>query len=182
MSIVNKDWMRQNTVDVTKYLPEFLQSDPNFKAVADACSLEHENIRVGLQDIFNQFFINTATWGLSMYESVLDLTPAADEIIEYRRKQILVRLSGLGMSTVAFLTKIINTYGSGYIQEYNDHYYFNVYTVTQDAVAVQKMKEDINTYKPAHLGFTIYLGYSWNGNITFDGSSTYGTYIIGGNE
>ena len=182
MSLVNKDWMRQNTVDITKYLPEFLQSDKNFKAVATACSMEHESIRTALQDIFDQFYVNTATWGLSLWENVLGLVPTADETIEYRRKQILIRLQGFQTSTLAFLTQIVNTYGSGYIEENNDKYFFNIYAACNDKAALAKMKEDISVYKPAHLGYTIYLGYSWNGNITFDGTKTYGTYIVDGGE
>ena len=179
---VNKDWMRQETVDISKYLPEFLQKDGNFSAITSACSMEHEEIRTVLQDIFDQFFVETATWGLSMYERVWGLIPAADETYEYRRKQILIHMAGTSMSTVKFLTQIVNTYGSGYIKEYNNEYYFNIYAACNDPAALLKMKEDIGIYKPAHLGFTIYLGYSWNGNINFDGSSTYGTYLIGGNE
>jgi len=181
-TVVNKDWMRQNTVDISRYLPEFLQKDGNFSAVTSASSMEHERIRIRLQDIFDQFFVETATWGLSIYERVLGLIPAANETIEYRRKQILIRMAGTSMSTVQFLTKIVNTYGSGYIKEYTNKYYFNIYAACNDLAALTKMKEDIGIYKPAHLGFTIYLGYSWNGDITFDGSKTYGTYTINGDE
>ena len=173
---LNVDWMRQNTVDISRYLPAFLQKDGNFKAITDVSSMEHERIRAELQDIFAQFFVDTATWGLSMYERVFDLTPAADEIYEYRRNQILQKMRGTGMSTVAVMTKIVNTYGSGYIVENNAKYNFSIYCSAETA-ALAKMKKQIEIYKPAHLGYTVYLGYSWNGAIQFDGKYTYNTTV-----
>lgn len=173
---LNVDWMRQNVVDISRYLPEFLQKDGNFKAVTNVSSLEHERIRVALQDIFAQFFVDTATWGLSMWERVFDLTPAADEIDEYRRNQILLKMRGAGMSTVTVMTNIVNTFGNGYIVENNERYNFSIYCAIA-ADALIKMKKQIEIYKPAHMGYTVYLGYSWNGNITFDGTKSYNTTV-----
>jgi hypothetical protein len=162
-------------IDVTNYLPRFLQSDPDFKAVCDAESIEHEKTRDALQDVFNQFFVGTATWGLSIWEYILDLHPAADEKNEYRRNQILNRIRGYKTTTKAVMHQIINTYGSGYLEEHNERYYFNVFVACNDDAAKQKLKEDIIVFKPAHLGINVYLGYSWNGDINFDGKYTFGT-------
>jgi hypothetical protein len=172
--------MRQNTVDISKYLPKFLQEDENFRAVTDVTSFEHEHIRRELQDIFAQFFVTTATWGLEMWERVFDLIPTSDEIYEYRRNQVLLKMRGAGMSTVAAMTKIVNTYGSGYIVEDNARYNFSIYC-TSETTALTKMKQQIEIYKPAHLGYIVYLGYSWNGNIIFDGSHNYDAAIEEGN-
>jgi uncharacterized protein YmfQ (DUF2313 family) len=176
MSQLNTAWMRKNTVDISKYLPKYLQKDNNFHAITDVTSFEHEKVRQELQDIFEQFFVSTATWGLEMWERVFELTPTSDEIYEYRRNQILLKMRGAGMSTVAAMTKIVNTYGSGYIVEDNAKYNFSIYC-SAEAAALVKMKQQIEIYKPAHLGYTVYLGYSWNGNITFDGSHNYDTAV-----
>lgn len=172
--------MRQDSIDISKYLPEFLQKDGNFKAVTNVSSTEHERIRTELQDVFNQFFVSTATWGIALWERVLGLTPAANEIIEYRRNQVLVKMRGTGISTKAVMEKIVNTYGSGYIIENNDKYNFAIYC-SADSTALIKMKDQIAIYKPAHLGYTVYLGYSWNGAIKFDGTYTFNTTYEEGN-
>ena len=36
----------------------------------------------------------------------------------------------------------------------------------------------LNIYKPAHLGYAIYLGYSWNGKIYWNGEATFSTATI----
>jgi uncharacterized protein YmfQ (DUF2313 family) len=176
MSQLNTAWMRKNMVDISNYLPEFLQKDGNFKAVTNIMSNEHERVREELQDIFAQFFIDTATWGLTMWERVCELIPAENETYEYRRNQIKQKIRGTGMSTVTVMTNIVNTFGNGYIVENNERYNFSIYCVIA-ADALIKMKKQIEIYKPAHMGYTVYLGYSWNGNITFDGTKSYNTTV-----
>lgn len=39
------------------------------------------------------------------------------------------------------------------------------------------MQNTIIYYKPAHLGLNVYLGFSWNGKIQFDGKYTYDSSI-----
>lgn len=56
------EWMRQHSIDVLDYLPRFLGKDPMFKKTADTCSTEHNRLRLALQDLADNFFVNTATW------------------------------------------------------------------------------------------------------------------------
>ena len=171
-----EEFIRQGKVDITEYLPEFLRKDVELKAVCDAESLEHERVRDEIKDVFAQLYVPTATWGLSLWEQVLELYPDKDATDEYRRANILYRLRGLKTSTIDAMNEIINTYGSGYVEEHNDRYYFNVYAAVNDESARKLMKSAIVTYKPAHLGLNAYLGYSWNGDIKFDGSYTFSTH------
>ncbi|BAL85212.1 phage related protein (plasmid) [Selenomonas ruminantium subsp. lactilytica TAM6421] len=169
------EFIRQGRVDISEYLPSFLQKDEEFKATCDAESFEHEKVLAGIKDVFNQLFVETATWGLTMYERILDLHPAPDATYEYRRAQILIHMQAAKVSTVEVMNAIVNTYGSGYIVEQSERYYFEVFCSCNDKAALKAMKEDILTYKPAHLGISIYLGYSWDGQITFDGTYSFDT-------
>ena len=164
-------------IDITQYLPPFLKKDPHFRAVCEACSWEHENIRNAILDALNQFFVEKATWGLSMWERVLDLHPSPEDTYEQRRKKVLVKLQGTQTSTVSFLGKVVNAYGYGYIEEHNDKYYFNIYTTSTNTEDLKQMQNTIIYYKPVHLGLNVYLGFSWNGKIQFDGKYTYGSSI-----
>ena len=69
------DWMRQSRMDILKYLPHFLSKDPMFRRVAETCNEEHDRLRLALQDLADNFFVNTATWALSLYESFLGIKP-----------------------------------------------------------------------------------------------------------
>ena len=60
------NWLRQNKVDILKYLPDFLSKDNRFMAAGIAGNNEHEKLRAAVADILNQLFVNTATWGLDL--------------------------------------------------------------------------------------------------------------------
>ena len=72
------------------------------------------------------------------------------------------------------------TYSVGHIEEVNEEYYFKVYCIMndKDTTTLQKLITQLNIYKPAHLGYAIYLGYSWNGKIHWNGEATFSTATI----
>lgn len=155
---LSMNWMRQNPVDILKYLPGFLRSDSNFSAGANSCSMEHERIRLQLQDIFQQLFIESATWGLSYWENTLELTPNKGDTYMQRRKRILLKLQSNQTSTVEFMTALAKRYFASNavfeVEEDNKNYAFRIIA---DAVSydIDGLIEAINIYKPAHLAFII---------------------------
>jgi hypothetical protein len=173
-------WMRQNPIDVLDYLPKFLRKDPMFKKTADTCSTEHNRLRLALQDLVDNFFVNTATWALPLYESFLGIKRSDGDTDEFRRQRILFKLQHVDVSTVDFMNSIINLYSVGHIEEVNEEYYFKVYCIMndEDTETLQKLIDQLDIYKPAHLGYAIYLGYSWNGKIYWNGEATFSTATI----
>ncbi|MCI6749523.1 MAG: YmfQ family protein [Megasphaera elsdenii] len=172
--------MRQNPIDVLNYLPKFLRKDPMFKKTADTCSTEHNRLRLALQDLVDNFFVNTATWALPLYESFLGIKRSDGDTDEFRRQRILFKLQHVDVSTVDFMNSIINLYSVGHIEEVNEEYYFKVYCIMndEDTETLQKLIDQLDIYKPAHLGYAIYLGYSWNGKIYWNGEATFSTATI----
>lgn len=78
------------------------------------------------------------------------------------------------------MNSIINLYSVGHIEEVNEEYYFKVYCIMNDTdtETLSKLIDQLDIYKPAHLGYAIYLGYSWNGKIYWDGEATFSTATI----
>lgn len=102
------EWMRQHPIDVLDYLPKFLGKDPMFNKTADTCSTEHNRLRLALQDLSDNFFVNTATWALPLYESFLGIKPGDGDSDEFRRQRILFKLQHVDVSTKDFMNSIIN--------------------------------------------------------------------------
>ncbi|ERT59347.1 putative phage tail protein [Megasphaera vaginalis (ex Srinivasan et al. 2021)] len=169
----NFNLLRTETVDISRYLPAFVKKDPTMMILLDTYSWEHEKMRLVIVDVLQQFFVETATWGLGLWERYLGIAINDDDTIGIRRDRIMLKLCGTGTSTLSAMEKIVNTYGSGYIVEYNNQYYFNIYISTNKKRDLQEMRRQIMLYKPAHLGVSIYLGYSWDGRISFDGMYKY---------
>ena len=155
---LNMNWMRQNAVDILQYLPEFLSKDSNFSGVGDACSTEHEVLRLALQDLFEQFFVTTATWGLSYWEKVLAITTLASDNYESRRQRILMRLQYNKTSTAAFMQELAAKYyaSTATVKIVQDPANY-AFSIVANAIPYEptELYNAIQTYKPAHLAASI---------------------------
>lgn len=154
-------YLRNQPVDIARYLPAFLQSDKRFQSLLQACSTEHEKYRLFLDELSNQFYVETATWGLSDWERILALKPAPSDSYEQRRNRILLYLQSRQTSTVDFLSRLSSRYvygGSAKIVERNEQNAFYV-RIDGDVKGLRVdrygMHEGIDLYKPAHLAYSI---------------------------
>ena len=154
-------YLRNQPVDIARYLPAFLQSDKRFQSLLQACSTEHEKYRLFLDELSNQFYVETATWGLGDWERILALKPAPSDSYEQRRNRILLYLQSRQTSTVDFLSRLSSRYvygGSAKIVERNEQ---NAFYVRIDGdmkglrVDRHGMHEGLDLYKPAHLAYSI---------------------------
>lgn len=142
-------------IDITQYLPPFLKKDPHFRAVCEACSWEHENIRNAILDALNQFFVEKATWGLSRWEELLGIEVKAESTEVERRAEIIRRLQKPKSVTEEFLEKLINLYiadESGEVTADTSDYSVEIRFNAVSHEALSKIIHGVKTYIPAHLG------------------------------
>lgn len=145
-------------IDITRYLPPFLKKDPNFRAVCDSCSWEHENIRKAILDALDQFFVERATWGLEMWERVLAIPTNPLESTEMRRKTIRLKLRQPGSVTDEFMTKLVNQYISdaqGVVLSFPSEYRIEILYHGGTVLDYPKLRDAINLYIPAHIGYKL---------------------------
>lgn len=152
-------WLRDEKVDISKYLPEFVRGDPVLGQTLAIESEEHERQRMEIRDLLAQAFIETATWGLADWERILNLKPDAGDSYEQRRNRILLKLQGRQVSTLDFMAAVASRYidnKRAKIEEHNNLYYFDV--STDGTITDEKGFIDaINLYKPAHLSFGLHF-------------------------
>lgn len=113
-------FLRQTPPDVMRYLPQFLKKDEHFAKIQEALNMEHEKQRQAIIDIAKQFFVDTATWGLSSWERVYATNPPADADITLRRALIKAKMAGAGVMTKIAVERLINMFtenGDAYINE-----------------------------------------------------------------
>lgn len=154
------DWMRNDKVDILKYLPPFLGKDKSFKAANNADSTEHNAIRADLQDLLDQLYVVTATWGIEKWEELVDIAPQDSADIAARRAAVIQKLGISPSVTVAFLQSLINrnvTDKSGVVEADSEHYAVD-FTIPPGKVSDSNaLFTNIDTYIPAHLGRKIRL-------------------------
>ena len=117
-------FMRKQPVDLLRYLPKFLSKSPTFKNTQDSLSWEHEHYRLKLVDTARQFFLETATWGLSDWEKFLGITPVEGSSFEARKAVCRVKLRGLETMTPANTVRLMEeffTSGHAEVEELGDN-------------------------------------------------------------
>lgn len=145
-------------VDILAYLPKFLQKSPLFKGTNDADSKEHETIRLDLHDLLNQFFIKSAAWGLERWEDLVGIKTDTTKSLESRRDAVIAKLQNPESVTETFLTNLINRYiadKAGYIISYPSEYRIEVLYHGGQVLDYEKLRQSINTYIPAHIGYKL---------------------------
>ena len=149
------NFIRWKTVDILKYLPVFITKDELFKTTNDADSREHERIRVKLLKILAQLNIQNATDGIKLWDTFIGIDTSADGI-DVRRARIIERLNHNSSSAKEFLEYIANQYisdESARISLFNEHYAMDLEFNKEMCFDLAKMKEAIDTYKPAHIAY-----------------------------
>lgn len=149
------NWMRQNTVDILQYLPAFLAHSQQFQAANDADSKEHDTIRIDLQDVLDQFYVKSATWGLERWEELCGITTDKTLSDSVRRSTIIAKLQNPGSVTEAFLRGLINQYildKSGTVTDHPETYSADFNIPLVDKMSLLSIAKDVRTYIPAHIG------------------------------
>ncbi|RFM22385.1 DUF2313 domain-containing protein [Clostridium botulinum] len=82
-----------------KYLPSFLLDNKELVEILKVSNSEIKSIDNLIQDLYEQCFIKTATWGLKFWEENLDLKTDISKTYEERRSIILAKLRGQGTTT-----------------------------------------------------------------------------------
>ncbi|MCI7431812.1 MAG: YmfQ family protein [Megasphaera elsdenii] len=170
-------FIREEKVDLSKYLPAFLTKDPEFAAKLAAESAVHDEIRQELDDILNQFFVATATWGLTYWEDFLDLPHDETLTDADRRSRIIQKINGSQTVTLDFLTKLVNQYvvdSQAFITDYPSQYALEILYHGGQITDYTKLIDEINTYIPAHIGYKL-ITYT-TGDLICHGAGTVQSY------
>lgn len=161
--------IEQWDVDLIKWLPDvyFLNDGyiKNVVSLQEAIEPEICNIKYQLEDIKNQFFLETATWGLAIYEEIynLEVNPPGIDYAQ-RREIIKAKKRGRGTTTKQMIKDTAEAFSGGEvdIEEYSNEFrlvikFIGVLGVPRNMKAFTKMLEDI---LPCHLDFEFKYTYT----------------------
>jgi uncharacterized protein YmfQ (DUF2313 family) len=171
---LGNEFLRQNSVDLKRYLPEFVGGDATVGNLTSTESAEHERVRLTIQDLFNNLFVETSTWALVKWEELLEITPDANDTLDQRRNRILLRLQSHQISTQDYMVNLAKRYcrpdAEVTLTEHADQYSFS-YDFSSLPYDWQGFGAAVEMYKPAHLAYTC--------NHTIDGDMSWyvGAYM-----
>lgn len=161
--------------ELMKYLPDYYENSHVMKEFQKSLAQELGALKYGKDEVLRQFFLETATWGLDIWEQELGLTTDLSKTYVTRREIISAKIKGTGTTTKEKIIKTAAVFSGGEVDvvEYPSEYRFEVHFVGTKGIPPNmpgfiQMLEEI---KPAHLTYTFKYNYTvWNtvGSLTWD--------------
>lgn len=156
-------------VDLMKYLPTYWYEIEQMKVLQEILGMNVAEVIAFKQDLFNQMFIETATWGLSRWEKILGLPTEIEKNYEFRRERIKSKIRGSGTTTKQMIVNLASAFSNGEVEviEYPNEYRFVVKFVGIKGVPanMKDLTSAIEEVKPAHLAFTFEYTYNYWDNL-----------------
>ena len=149
----------------------YYQESKIMQSILDTQGIEIDAVRDKLKDILNQFYVDTATWGLDLWERELNIQDTSGDYAE-RRNRIKLYLAKPVSVTPQFLCTLTNRYlndKSAAIIEHIQDYCFDVCFNNGSLFDWEGLQEAIEIYKPAHLGVKYFALQNTQSNVSIYG-------------
>ena len=159
---------------LAELIPERLRKIPELMAVIGAEEPEAQAAYDAAVDFLAQLNVDTATWGLDLWEFEYGIQTDASKSLDARRTVLKAKMRGAATTTAAQIRRIVNAYtgnDSCEVTEYPREYLVGVsYTLDLDKQdRVEACRASLREALPAHLGLvqqvsapteraTLYLG------------------------
>ena len=153
--------------DLMHYLPDFYQDVREIKELQTVLGYEVGEVVYSTQDLLQQCFISTATWGLDRWEKVFGITTDKSKSYERRREILLAKLRGSGTTTKDMIKNVAIAFSGGEVNviEFPREYRFVVQFIGIKGIPqnMAGLINAINEIKPAHLVYSFKYTYTaWN--------------------
>ena len=151
MSLINK-------------LPSFYDNDIT-KPIQDSFTVEANSINYEVEKTLNQFFVDSATYGLDYWEKMLGISKNNNDI-QTRRENIKAKMRSRGTTNIKVIKNICEAYSNGIVEIIVNHsdYSFVVNFVGSIGMpqAFEELDKTINEIKPCHLAHSYKFNYITN--------------------
>ncbi|HLO11487.1 MAG TPA: putative phage tail protein [Pseudoneobacillus sp.] len=183
MKPIGSDIDRVIRTSLMTYIPSYYQDSMVVDELLRVDSDELESLNSNVTDVINQFFVDTATWGLDTWEKICGIEIAPTGMTyEQRRSKIKGKLRGVGVVNATLIKNVAESFQNG---EVSVEEKFNNYEVVITFIGSRGVPDDLDGIKkavndiiPAHLKTTFVLTYlSWSEleikALTFNTEDTY---------
>ncbi len=153
--------------DLMQYLPEYWQGIKEMEQLQTVIGEREGITRYLVEDLLNQLFVNTATWGLGRWEKELGLETDLSKTYERRRENILAKLRGSGTTTREMIKNMAIAFSGGEVEviEYPNEHRFDIRFTGVMGIPpnMQGLEQALDEIKPAHLDYSFKYTYTiWN--------------------
>ena len=165
MSLINK-------------LPSFYDNDIT-RTIQNSFTVEANSINDEVENTLNQFFVDSATFGLDKWENMLGISKNNFDI-QTRRENIKAKMRSRGTTSIDVIKNICEAYSNGEVDIVVNHtdYSFEIHFIGSIGVpkAFAELDKTIEEIKPCHLAHSYkfrYNNHEYLGQYTHEHLSQY---------
>ncbi|MBP3929418.1 MAG: YmfQ family protein [Peptostreptococcaceae bacterium] len=133
------------------------------KPIQDSFSVEANSINDEVENTLNQFFVDSATYGLDYWEKMLGISKNNNDI-QTRRENIKAKMRSRGTTSIEVIKNICEAYSYGEVEIVVDYanYSFEINFIGSIGVpkAFAELDKTINEIKPCHLAHSYKFNYN----------------------
>jgi hypothetical protein len=134
------------------YLPLVLRKDKVIQGIINSSNKQFDIRNTNIEDVKNQLNIETATWGLEIYEKGLKIQTDLRKSLNERRAVIKSRLRGSGKIGQLQIKLVADSYTNGnVIVSFNGHIVVKFTSVRGIPSNLDDLKVVLEDVRPAHL-------------------------------
>ncbi len=144
--------------------PDFYMGSPEFVEMQEALEPEVLELWTAQGGLMDQLCVNTATWGLQYWERTLGITVEQGKDLEYRRSRIRSKLRGSGVTTVALIESVAESFSNGdvAVTEFPQAYRLEIKFVGTIGIPpnLEDLTASLREILPAHLAWDYVMVYN----------------------
>lgn len=141
--------------NLMEWLPVYYQDSLVVQAIMNAENIEMDALYTEINDVLQQCFIETATWGLDDWEKAFGFTPDPTRPYAERRSRLKARLRGNGSITLDAVNDVATSFINGEVNVIEDftHYKLTIKFVGRRGIPLhlEELKKSLREMIPAHL-------------------------------
>ena len=142
--------------------------NPITKPIIDVLEIEENILNECIESTLNQFYVDSATYGLDCWEKMLGISKNNNDI-QTRRENIKARMRSRGTTTVSDIKNICEAYSNGEVDIIVNHsdYSFVIDFIGSIGIprAFAELDKTINEIKPCHLAHSYRFNYNTHSNL-----------------
>ena len=152
---------------ITK-LPSFYDNDIT-RPIQNSFTVEVNSVNDEVENTLNQFYVDSATYGLDKWESMLGISKNNFDI-QTRRENIKAKMRSRGTTTVSVIKNICEAYSNGIVEIIVNHSDYSFVIDFVDTIGIPKAFDEldkaINEIKPCHLAHSYKFNYNTHSDIS----------------
>lgn len=159
------------------YLPNYYSHSRIVGNLLNQETVEISQLHTEIQNVLDQFFVETATWGLNKWEEICGIPTDHLKPLDQRRSVVLSRLRGTGTVTAAHIKNVTESFENGIVDVTESYANYEVMITFIGKRGVPPNLADVDRaireIVPAHLKVVFKFTYlTWDeldtANLTWD--------------